>query len=73
MLSMLVLLPARTGVVDPLGLMPLLRRGVKNIIACVATRTEPTLSMQQFAIGKSQLLGLRRSTTRVLAVQHYYY
>lgn len=47
--------PAPVGVVDPLGLMPLLRRGVKNIIACVATRTEPTLSMQEFAIGKPQL------------------
>lgn len=42
-----------TGVVDPLGVMPLLRRGVKNIIACVATRTEPTVSLEQFAIGKS--------------------
>jgi hypothetical protein len=31
--------------------MPLLRRGVKNIIACVATRTEPTVSLEQFAIG----------------------
>jgi hypothetical protein len=43
------------GVVDPLGVMPLLRRGVKNIVACVATHTEPSISMHQFAIGESHL------------------
>lgn len=43
------------GVVDPLGIMPLLRRGVKNIIACVAIRTSPSLSMHQFAIGENVL------------------
>lgn len=43
---------ALAGVVDPLGVMPLLRRGVKNIIACVATRTDPTVSLQEFAEGE---------------------
>jgi hypothetical protein len=32
--------------------MPLLRRGVKNIVACVATKTEPSVTLQQFATGK---------------------
>jgi hypothetical protein len=32
--------------------MPLLRRGVKNIIACAATKTEPSITLQQFAIGE---------------------
>lgn len=33
--------------------MPLLRRGVKNIIACVATHADPTaLTKEQFATGE---------------------
>lgn len=42
---------AAAGVIDPLGVMPLLRRGVKNVIACVATRTDPMVSLQEFAEG----------------------
>jgi len=39
------------GAVDDLAIMPLLRRGVKNIIVCVATRTEPTGTLAEFATG----------------------
>lgn len=46
------------GVVDPLGVMPLLRRGVKSVIACVATRTDPTVSLQEFAEEEYGLSGL---------------
>jgi hypothetical protein len=41
--------------------MPLLRRGVKNIIACVATHADPAaLTKEQFAIGEEALLRVRR-------------
>lgn len=37
------------GAVDDLAIMPLLRRGVKNIIAAVATHTDPDGTLDQFA------------------------
>jgi hypothetical protein len=44
---------AAAGAVDDLAIMPLLRRGVKNIIACVATHTNPEGSMADFAKGEN--------------------
>ncbi|WIA39163.1 hypothetical protein OEZ86_005290 [Tetradesmus obliquus] len=46
------------GAVDDLAIMPLLRRGVKNIIACVATHTNPDGSMADFAKAEFALAGL---------------
>jgi hypothetical protein len=44
--------PHTPAAVDDLAIMPLLRRGVKNIIACVATRADPTaMTKQEFATG----------------------
>jgi hypothetical protein len=43
---------AAAGAVDDLAIMPLLRRGVKNIIACVATHTNPDGTMADFAKGE---------------------
>jgi hypothetical protein len=44
---------AAAGAVDDLAIMPLLRRGVRNIIACVATHTNPDGSMADFAKGET--------------------
>jgi hypothetical protein len=50
---------AAAGAVDDLAIMPLLRRGVKNIVACVATHTNPDGSMADFA--KGETVSLRQS------------
>jgi hypothetical protein len=51
-------LAVAAGAVDDLAIMPLLRRGVKNIIACVATHTNPEGTMADFAEG--EITGLQK-------------
>lgn len=46
------------GAVDDLAIMPLLRRGVKNIIACVALHTPPNGTLEEFATSERARAGV---------------
>lgn len=45
-------LPSCAGAVDDLGVMPLLRRGVTNIVICLATHKNPDSTIKAFAESK---------------------